>query len=60
MANMRTIMPAIQRAKPTKVGAEGTNFASVTLPKLERETKVVKDVSAEEVAQGLIAWLSEK
>src|SRR5512136_906629 len=33
MANMRAIMPALQKAKPVKVGAEGVKFVSVALPK---------------------------
>src|ERR1700690_3588401 len=50
MMNMRTVMPALQRAKPTKLAAEGLTFTSVALPKQLRETKVVKDKSAEEIA----------
>jgi electron transfer flavoprotein beta subunit len=58
MANMRTTMPALQRAKPAKVGAEGVTFASVTLPAQRRETKVVTDLSADEIAQEIVEWIT--
>jgi len=45
MVNMRTVMPALQRAKPTKLAAEGLAFTSVSLPKQLRETRIVKDKS---------------
>ena len=59
MANMRVIMPALQRAKPTKVGAEGLAFKKVAIPTLQRETKVVKDAAPDEIAQEIVAWISE-
>lgn len=59
MTNMRTVMPALQRAKPTKVGAEGVAFASVTLPKQQRETKIVKDLSPDQIAQEIVTWISQ-
>ena len=58
MANMRMIMLALQRAKPAKIGAEGVTYASVTLPKQLRETKIVKDMPAEEIAKEIMAWIS--
>ena len=58
MTNMRAIMPALQKAKPAKVGAEGVKFASVALPKQQRQTKIVKDVSADEIAKELVAWIT--
>ncbi len=57
MLNMRTIMPALQKAQPAKVGAEGTAYHCVELPKQRRETRVVKDLSVEEVARDIVAWL---
>ena len=41
MANMRTVMPALQRAKAAPIPNTGLCFASVTLPKQQRETRVV-------------------
>jgi electron transfer flavoprotein beta subunit len=57
MTNMRTAMPALQRAKPAKLAGEGVQFASVTLPKQQRETRIVKDASAEAIAAEIVAWL---
>src|SRR5512144_3162228 len=51
MANMRTVMPALQRAKAAKVGAEGVTFSRVALPAQRRETRVVKDFSPDEIAR---------
>jgi electron transfer flavoprotein beta subunit len=59
MANMRTVMPALQKAKPVAVGAAGVNYLSVTLPKQQRETKVIKDWSADEIARDIVAWMEE-
>lgn len=58
MANMRGIMPALQRAKATPVGAGGVKFASVTLPKQQRTTKIVKDVPADEIAREIVDWIT--
>jgi len=59
MVNMRTAIPALQRAKTTKLAAEGLDFTSVSLPKQLRETKIVKNKSADEVAQELVAWITK-
>ena len=58
MANMRAIMPALQKAKPVKVGGEGVTFTSVALPKQRRETKIVKDMSPDEIAKDIVAWIA--
>jgi len=57
MQNMRLIMPALQKAKPAKVGAEGVTFAAVELPKQRRETRIVKDAPAEDIAREIVAWI---
>ncbi|MEK7204297.1 MAG: electron transfer flavoprotein subunit beta [candidate division NC10 bacterium] len=59
MTNKRIIMPSLQRAKGVKVGAEGVTFARVSLPSQRRETKVVKDRSADEIAREIVAWISK-
>jgi len=60
MANMRTIMPALQKAKPTKVGAEGVKFLSVSLPKQARDTKIVKDLTPDQIAAEIVEWIANK
>jgi len=57
MVNMRTVMPALQKAQPAPVGAEGVTYAGVELPGQRRETKVVKDMTVEEIASEIVAWL---
>ena len=61
MANMRTVMPALQRAKAAPVANAGLCVsASVTLPKQQRETRIVKDMPAEEIAREIVAWMGEE
>ncbi|MEI6032771.1 MAG: electron transfer flavoprotein subunit beta [Verrucomicrobiae bacterium] len=60
MANMRTIMPALQKAKPAKLPAEGMKFLSVSLPKQARDTKVVKDMPPDQIAAEIVAWITNK
>jgi electron transfer flavoprotein beta subunit len=57
MANMRTIMPALQKAKPALLAANGLKYVSVSLPKLQRTTRVVKDMAPDEVARELVEWI---
>ena len=60
MQNMRLLMPALQRAKAAAVAADGLTFQSVALPKQQRQTKIVKDVPAEEIAREIVAWVKEQ
>ena len=57
MMNMRTVMPALQKAQAVQVGVGGVQFATVDLPKQRRETRVVKDTPAEEIAREIVDWL---
>jgi electron transfer flavoprotein beta subunit len=59
MANMRTVMPALQKAKPVKLAGEGLAFASVTLPKQMRQTRIVKDGTPETIAQEIVEWIKK-
>jgi electron transfer flavoprotein beta subunit len=59
MMNMRGIMPALQKAKPVKLTADGLTFASVEVPKQKRETRVVNGASTDEIAAELVAWITE-
>jgi electron transfer flavoprotein beta subunit len=60
MLNMRAVMPALQRAKAAPVANAGLAFVSVSLPKQRRETRVVKDMGAEEIAREIVAWIGEE
>ena len=59
MMNMRTVMPALQKARPVKLAGEGLSFASVSLPKQLRETKIVKDKSADDIAKEIVEWIKK-
>jgi len=58
MANMRTVMPALQRAKPVKLAGAGLGLANVTLPKQRRETRIVKDRPVDEIAREIVEWIT--
>ncbi|MDR3772509.1 MAG: hypothetical protein P4L26_04120 [Terracidiphilus sp.] len=57
MANMRTIMPALQKARPATLAANSLRYVSASLPKQQRTTRVVKDLSPDEIAAELAAWI---
>jgi electron transfer flavoprotein beta subunit len=57
MANMRTLMPALQKAKPTPLAANTLRYASVSLPKQQRTTRIVKDLTPDQIAAELVEWI---
>jgi len=57
MANMRTIMPALQKAKAAPLPHGEIRYLSVTPPQQQRQTRIVKDRSADEIAAELSAWI---
>ncbi|HVO20218.1 MAG TPA: electron transfer flavoprotein subunit beta [Anaeromyxobacter sp.] len=59
MANMRGVMPALQKAAAAPVGTGGVRFESVAVPKVARETRIVKDMSPEDIARELLAWIGQ-
>ncbi len=59
MLNMRTVMPALQKARPVKVANDGVAFASVSLPKQRRVTRIVKDLSADDIAREIVEWIAQ-
>jgi electron transfer flavoprotein beta subunit len=60
MANMRSIMPALQKATPGMLSQDGLQYLSVALPKQQRQTRVVKDLSADQVAAELLEWIGKE
>jgi electron transfer flavoprotein beta subunit len=58
MANMRLIMPALQKAKPAAVDGAAIDYQAVTLPAQKRDTRVVKDTPVEVIAQEIIDWIA--
>ena len=59
IVNMRTVMPALQKARSAKINGDGSNFASVSLPKQLRETKIVKDKSTDDIAKEIVEWIKK-
>ncbi len=59
MANMRTMMPALQKAKSAAVSGDGLRFVSLSLQKQQRETRVVKNMPPEEIARELVEWMGK-
>ena len=57
MQNMRLVMPALQKAKPAKVGAEGVRHLAVTVPRQLRATRVVKDLPPDAIAREIVEWI---
>lgn len=59
MANMRGIMPALMKAKAVKLGSGGLRHGVVELPQQKRDTRVVKDMTTDEIAAEIATWLSQ-
>jgi len=57
MNNMRTIMPALAKATVAKLEPNGLSYVSVSLPKQQRETRVVKDMTPDQIAAELVEWI---
>jgi electron transfer flavoprotein beta subunit len=57
MQNMRTIMPALQKAKPAALKSGGIVWKSAAVPAQHRETRIVKDMPAAEIARELAEWM---
>lgn len=56
MGNMRFVMPALQRARPTPL-EPGPRFLRIALPRQQRETRVVKDLGPDQIARELADWI---
>jgi len=57
MANMRAMMPALQKAASVKLDANGLRYVSVALPTQQRATRVMKEMTTDEIARELVAWI---
>ena len=60
MANMRTIMPALQKAKAAQLDPNRLSYVSVSLPKQQRETRVEKNMTPDAIAAELAEWIHGK
>jgi len=57
MQNMRTIMPALQRAQPVNLASGTVTYREVEVPEQIRETRIVKDIPVDEMAREIVEWL---
>ncbi|MDP3000399.1 MAG: electron transfer flavoprotein subunit beta [Bryobacterales bacterium] len=57
MLNMRAMMLALQKAKPAHAAAAGVTFAGVAVPKQQRETRLVRDMPAADIAREIVEWI---
>jgi len=57
MANMRTVMPALQRARPVRIANDGLSFARVTAPSQRRDTRIVRDMAPGPIAREIADWI---
>lgn len=60
MANMRSIMPALQRAPTGSLALDGLQYTSVVTPKQQRQTQIVKDKPADEIAREIVQWITQE
>jgi electron transfer flavoprotein beta subunit len=60
MANMRTIMPALQKARTAALEANSLRYLAVNLPKQQRETSIKENMTADEIARELVEWIGEE
>lgn len=56
MMNMKSIMPALQQAKPAQLGT-GFKVQGVALPQVVRQTRIVKDMPVDDVAREIVDWI---
>jgi len=60
MANMRTIMPALQKARPAALPHDAVRYLSMAPPRQQRQTRIVKDRSPDEIAAELLDWILQE
>jgi len=60
MVNMRGIMPALQKTKSTALPHDAVRYLSVAPPKQQRQTRIVKDRPADEIAAELLEWIVQE
>jgi electron transfer flavoprotein beta subunit len=60
MANMRTMMPALQRTTSVSVSQDGMQYSDVAVPRQQRTTQIVKDKPADEIAREIVQWITQE
>jgi len=57
MQNMQRNMPALQQAKPADLSGTTLKFQGVAVPQQRRETRIVKDLTVDEMAKEIVEWI---
>ncbi|HTP69490.1 MAG TPA: hypothetical protein VMJ35_11350 [Dongiaceae bacterium] len=57
MVNMRTFMPALQKAEQAKLASASLHYRDVRPPQQQRQTRIVKDVAPKEIAKEIVRWM---
>ena len=57
MMNMRGVMPALMKAAMANVGTGGIAYDRTEVPASKRDTVVKKDMTADAIADELVAWI---
>ena len=57
MMNMRGVMPALMKAPTADVGVGGIVYEKTEVPSAKRDTRVVKDMPVDAIAQELVDWI---
>ena len=58
MQNMRSIMPALQKARTVALPPNGLRYVSTSLPRQQRETRVEKNMEPGQIARELVDWIT--
>ena len=57
MANMRNVLPALQKAKTAALDTNTLRYVSASLPRQQRTTRIVKDLAPDAIARELVEWI---
>ena len=55
---MRVIMPALQKAQRVNLPANSLQYVSISLPRQQRDTRVEKNLTPDEIAHELVDWIT--
>ena len=57
MMNMRAVMPALMKAATANTGVGTIAYAKTEVPSAKRDTRIVKDMPVDAIAEELVAWI---
>lgn len=60
MANMRAMMPALQKAAGATLDTAAISYSRAALPAVTRQTRIAKDVPPAAIAAELLAWMKQQ